>query len=57
MIVHGDSWKCKMQIKKSIYLWEERCDDGSGDLLLSLQLNLDQHWTATVKEHGHIYHN
>lgn len=36
----------------SIYLGEERRDDGSGHLLLSLQLNLNQHWTATVRKHG-----
>jgi len=33
-----------------IYLWEERCDDGPSHLLLSLQLNLNQNGTATVKK-------
>ncbi len=37
-----------------IYLWEEWCDDRPSHLLLSLQLNLDQDWTATVKKHGNV---
>lgn len=39
---------------RGIYLGEEWCDDRPSHLLLSLQLNLDQDWTATVKKHGNI---
>lgn len=32
------------------YLWEEWCDDWPSHLLLSLQLNLNQNWTATEEK-------
>lgn len=35
-------------------LWEEWCDHRTSNLLLSLQLNLDQNWTATVNENRFI---
>lgn len=38
-----------------IYLWEERCDNRPSHFLLSLQLNLNQNWTATVKKHEKMH--
>lgn len=39
------------------YLGEEWCNDRPSHLLLSLQLNLNQNWTATVRKYRYICHS
>lgn len=53
---HLDPLTTSKKIKNIyIYLGEERCDNRPSHFLLSLQLNLNQNWTATVKKHEKMH--